>query len=125
MAIRILWRALNRTTRPEAVLDLITPWQSNAKGHLVSVSGDWERWAGTPWTPELAQQWLDWIDRRDIDRFLTAWTDTHRHALPVVAGCRARWPTGLEVICHVGGLPKLAGRRFYGLAGVTRFTVMS
>lgn len=91
---------------------------------LVDVTGDWEAHVGSKWTPEHANEWLDWVDRRDIDRYLTAWLTAHHRGLPLIGGCRVRWPNGLVLRCRSVAQPLIADRQFHGLVGVTRHTVL-
>lgn len=101
---------------------LVTPWGSSPAGVLTHVSGDWERQNGQPWSEEDSAQWLDWINRRDIDHYTKAWDGAHRRAVPFVSGCRVSWPNGMTLDCRSRGWPIIVDRRLIGMAGVTTHT---
>lgn len=76
---------------------------------------------GRPWTPDMADRWLDLIDRRDIDRFVKVWKDAHQRGIPLLAGCRVRWPNGMDLTSRATATPRIVNRQLEGLTGMTQF----
>lgn len=110
------------TARPDR--RFVAPWTSNSHGKVTDSSKEWAERAGAIWTPDLADRSFDWIDRQDIDRYLGAWWDAHERGLPLLTGCRVRWPNGRAVYAHVAAQPKIAGGLLQYMAGITRFTLL-
>ena len=64
---------------------------------------------------------MDLIDRRDVDQYLKAWKDAHASGLPLIVGCRARWPNGMILQARCVGRPKISNRQMLGLDGISTF----
>lgn len=84
----------------------------------MAVGQEWLEFSGSQWQEEFADQWVDWLDRRDLDKYLALWKDAHRRGTPILAGCRLLMPNGRLVDCRTSALPVIARRRHYGLRGV-------
>lgn len=96
-------------------------YRSDPSGRVVTVcQPHWRLLTGQAWTDADAAQWCDWIDGRDVDRFLRTWTDAHRHQIPMLNQCRMIVPPGRAVQVQTTAQPSEHG----GLVGLTHFTVL-
>ena len=68
---------------------------------------------------------MDLIDRRDVDQYLKAWKDAHARGLPLIVGCRARWPNGMDLQARCVGRPQIRNRVMHGLDGISHFKLIA
>lgn len=92
------------------------PWRTTTAGVLVLGGPQWSDWFGAAWQSRLAE-FHDWIDPRDVDRFLRTWREANHHRMPVIVPCRWTHPDGSVWRCTTRAMPVADGRIFTGYVG--------
>lgn len=100
-------------------MTLSIPWQTNQTGQIVWMGPQSAALFGSPWRPEHGGTFNEWIDRREIDRFLQAWQTVCHRGMPGLLGCHWTHPDGSRWHLTTAVTPRIEHRAVVGLVGVS------